>query len=70
MRSLLKKQAVWPKDYDFKELGKMANLRRMTADLVSGSRFPSLEDYLNGYAITGGQLDAPEGAGADHHLVG
>jgi hypothetical protein len=58
MRSLLKKQAVWPKDYDFKELGKMANLRRMTADLVRRfTDFPSLEDYLNGYAITGGQLE-------------
>ncbi|MEA3177963.1 MAG: uncharacterized protein QOI59_1486 [Gammaproteobacteria bacterium] len=58
MRSLLKKQAVWPKDYDFKELGKMADLRRMTADLVKRfTDFPSLEDYLNGYAITGGQLE-------------
>jgi predicted alpha/beta-fold hydrolase len=58
MRSLLKKQAVWPKDYDFKELGRMANLRRMTADLVKRfTDFPSLEDYLNGYAITDGQLE-------------
>jgi predicted alpha/beta-fold hydrolase len=58
MRSLLKKQAVWPKDYDFRELGKMADLRRMTADLVRRfTDFPSLEDYLNGYAITGGQLE-------------
>jgi predicted alpha/beta-fold hydrolase len=57
MRSLLKKQAVWPKDYDFRELGKMADLRRMTADLVRRfTDFPTLEDYLNGYAITGSHL--------------
>ena len=63
MRSLLKKQAVWPADYDFKELGKMADLRRMTADLVRRfTDFPSLEDYLDGYSITGeklGQLKVP-----------
>jgi predicted alpha/beta-fold hydrolase len=58
MRSLLKKQAVWPKDYDFHELGKMADLRRMTADLVKRfTDFPTLEDYLNGYAITGSHLE-------------
>jgi uncharacterized protein len=57
MRSLLKKQAVWPKIYDFRELGKMSNLRRMTADLVKRfTEFPTLEDYLNGYAITGSHL--------------
>ena len=57
MRSLLKKQAVWPKDYDFRELGKMSDLRRMTADLVKRfTDFPTLEDYLNGYAITGAHL--------------
>jgi hypothetical protein len=43
MRSLLKKQAVWPKDYDFRELGKMSDLRRMTADLVRRfTDFPTL----------------------------
>jgi predicted alpha/beta-fold hydrolase len=57
MRSLLKKQAVWPKVYDFRELGKMSDLRRMTADLVKRfTDFPTLEDYLNGYAITGTHL--------------
>jgi len=57
MRSLLKKQAVWPKVYDFRDLGKMSNLRRMTADLVKRfTDFPTLEDYLNGYAITGPHL--------------
>jgi predicted alpha/beta-fold hydrolase len=58
MRSLLKKQAVWPQHYDFKELGKMADLRRMTAELVRRfTEFPSLEEYLNGYSITGGRLE-------------
>jgi predicted alpha/beta-fold hydrolase len=58
MRSLLKKQAVWPQDYDFRELGRLADLRRMTAELVRRfTDFPSLEDYLNGYAITGGGLE-------------
>jgi uncharacterized protein len=58
MRSLLKKQAVWPNVYDFAEIGRMANLRRMTAELVRRfTEFPSLEDYLNGYAITEGRLE-------------
>ena len=57
MRSLLKKQARWPKIYDFQELGKMSDLRRMTAVLVKRfTEFPTLEDYLNGYAITGPHL--------------
>jgi uncharacterized protein len=57
MRSLLKKQAHWPDAYDFRELGRMANLRRMTAELVRRfTDFPSLEEYLNGYSITGGRL--------------
>ena len=35
----------------------MADLRRMTAELVRRfTDFPSLEDYLNGYSITGAQL--------------
>jgi predicted alpha/beta-fold hydrolase len=57
MRSLLKKQAVWPAHYDFGELGRMADLRRMTAELVRRfTDFPSIEEYLNGYSITGGRL--------------
>ena len=57
MRSLLKKQAVWPDYYDFRAIGQMANLRRMTAELVrSFTEFPTLEDYLNGYSITGNRL--------------
>jgi predicted alpha/beta-fold hydrolase len=57
MRSLLKKQAVWPDHYDFGEIARMADLRRMTAELVrSFTEFATLEDYLNGYAITGNRL--------------
>jgi uncharacterized protein len=57
MRSLLKKQAVWPADYDFREIGQRATLRRMTAELIRRfTEFPSLDDYLNGYSITEGRL--------------
>ena len=57
MRSLVKKQAVWPGDYDFREIGRMASLRRMTAELIRHfTDFPTLEDYLNGYSITGNRL--------------
>src|SRR5689334_7813069 len=57
MRSLLKKQAAWPGEYDFRELGRLADLRRMTAELVRRfTEFPSLDDYLRGYSITGDRL--------------
>jgi predicted alpha/beta-fold hydrolase len=57
MRSLLKKQAAWPADYNFARFGRATDLRRMTAELVQRfTEFPSLEDYLNGYSITGGRL--------------
>ena len=57
MRSLLKKQAVWPADYDFHEIGRLATLRHMTAELIRRfTEFPSLDDYLNGYSITDGRL--------------
>jgi uncharacterized protein len=56
-RSLLKKQAAWPSVYDFAEMLRLASLRRMTAEMVRRfTHFPSLEDYLNGYSITGGRL--------------
>ncbi len=61
MRSLLKKQAVWPAVYDFRDIGRMRDLRRMTAELVRRfTEFASLEDYLNGYAITGARLASLE----------
>jgi len=57
MRSLLKKQAAWPADYDFKLFGRFSDLRRMTAELIRHfTEFPSLDEYLNGYSITGGRL--------------
>ena len=61
MRSLLKKQAVWPGDYDFREIGRLADLRRMTAELIRRfTEFPSLDDYLNGYSIMDGRLSRLE----------
>ncbi|HKT72584.1 MAG TPA: alpha/beta fold hydrolase [Steroidobacteraceae bacterium] len=57
MRSLLKKQAAWPREYDFAELGRLRDLRRMTAELVRHfTEYPSLDAYLKGYAITDGRL--------------
>src|SRR5690606_27672785 len=57
LRSLLRKQALWPHDYDFSELAHLTDLRRMTAVLVRRyTDFASLEDYLNGYSITGQRL--------------
>ncbi len=56
-RSLLKKQAAWPSVYDFAELVRLASLRRMTDEMVRRfTQFPTLEDYLNGYSITGDRL--------------
>jgi predicted alpha/beta-fold hydrolase len=57
LRSLAKKQAAWPGIYDFSELARMRDLKLMTAELVRCySEFPTLQDYLNGYAITGERL--------------
>ncbi len=54
-RSLRKKQSAWPGSYDFADVG--GGLRAMTAELVRRhSGFATLEDYLNGYAITGERL--------------
>jgi uncharacterized protein len=57
LRSLARKQAAWPGHYDFSELARLRDLKLMTAELVrSHSEFATLEDYLNGYAITGERL--------------
>jgi uncharacterized protein len=57
LRSLRKKQAAWPGSYDFSALERMRDLKLMTAELVHDySEFATLEDYLNGYAITGERL--------------
>jgi predicted alpha/beta-fold hydrolase len=56
-RSLVKKQAAWPEDYDFTALMRQGGLRHMTAELVSAhTNFPTLDEYLDGYAITGARL--------------
>jgi uncharacterized protein len=60
-RSLLKKQAAWPAHYDFKELRRVRDLRRLTAELIRRfTDFGSLEEYLDGYSITGGSLQGLE----------
>jgi uncharacterized protein len=57
LRSLRRKQAVWPAEYDFAGLARLSDLKLMTAELVRGySEFATLDDYLNGYAITGERL--------------
>jgi uncharacterized protein len=61
LRSLRRKQAAWPDSYDFTDVLRMRGLREMTAELVHRhSEFASLEEYLNGYAITGGRLASLE----------
>ncbi len=56
-RSLLKKQAAWPAHYDFAELRRLRDLRSMTAELIRRfTQFGSLEEYLDGYSITGRRL--------------
>ena len=56
-RSLVRKQRAWPEHYDFDELLRVRSLREMTRQLVlSHTEYPSMEDYLAGYAITGDRL--------------
>ena len=56
-RSLVKKQAAWPDYYDFAEFLRLTSLRNKTADMVARfTQFASLDDYLNGYSITGARL--------------
>jgi uncharacterized protein len=60
-RSLLKKQAAWPAHYDFAPLRHVRDLRRLTAELIRRfTDFASLEEYLDGYSITGRRLDGLE----------
>lgn len=56
-RSLVKKQAAWPDYYNFAEFLRMTSLRDKTAEMVARfTQFASLDDYLNGYSITGNRL--------------
>jgi hypothetical protein len=58
-RSLQRKQAAWPGEYDFAPLTRSRNLRRMTEQLVIGhAGYADLQSYLAGYAITGERLAA------------
>jgi len=62
-RSLLKKEAAWPAHYDFTGLRRVRDLRRLTAELVRRfTDFGSLEEYLDGYSITGRRLLGLEAA--------
>ncbi|HXS21116.1 MAG TPA: alpha/beta fold hydrolase [Steroidobacteraceae bacterium] len=62
-RSLLKKQAAWPGHYDFTELRRVRDLRHLTAELIRRfTAFGTLEEYLDGYSITGRRLLGLEAA--------
>jgi predicted alpha/beta-fold hydrolase len=56
-RSLMKKALAWPGHYDFDDVLSSRSLREMTRQLVHGhTDYPSMGDYLAGYAITGNRL--------------
>jgi predicted alpha/beta-fold hydrolase len=56
-RSLKKKQAAWPQLYDFAAVQALDNLTDMTDHLVrTYGGYPSLQQYLQGYAIVGDAL--------------
>lgn len=56
-RSLRRKQAAWPDRYDLSAALRLATLTEMTEHLVcSYGGFPSLTEYLHGYAIVGDAL--------------
>jgi predicted alpha/beta-fold hydrolase len=65
-RSLRLKQAAWPDEYaDLEDILKLDTLTSMTDELARHfGGFPSLDDYLQGYALTGAALaplaDLPE----------
>ncbi len=57
--SLRRKQRVWSGRHEFGELLHWGDLRRTTAALVAlHTDYPTMEDYLAGYAITGGRLES------------
>lgn len=58
-RSLRRKQLAFPEHYDFGPWMRGLGLRAMTQELiVRYSGFDSLEQYLDGYALTGSRLAA------------
>ena len=55
--SLRQKQAAWPEVYDLSEVRAMDNLTDMTGHLACRyGGYPSLADYLKGYAVAGDAL--------------
>jgi len=55
--SLRAKQQAWPQLYQFGDLRRFVSLRQMTAELVARhTDFSTLEEYLDGYSITGPKL--------------
>jgi len=53
-RSLYRKQHAWPGEYDFARLPRLRTLTVMTRELVlRHTAYRSLEEYFEGYAITG-----------------
>jgi predicted alpha/beta-fold hydrolase len=55
--SLRAKQRAWPHVYQFGDLRRFVSLRQMTAELVARhTEFSTLEEYLDGYSITGRRL--------------
>ncbi|MEJ0008009.1 MAG: alpha/beta fold hydrolase [Steroidobacteraceae bacterium] len=55
--SLRAKQQAWPQFYQFGDLRRFVSLRDMTAELVARhTDFSTLEEYLDGYSITGSRL--------------
>ena len=58
-RSLERKKAAFPELYDFDELERFNSLAGMTEYFVRHyTEFPSLNDYLRGYAVTGDRLSS------------
>jgi uncharacterized protein len=56
-RSLRRKQQLWPQTLHDDRILKSRNLRAMTAAMVARhTDFPSMQHYLDGYAITGSRL--------------
>ena len=58
-KSLLKKQALFPDTYDFRDPAVFKNLTDMTAYFVDRyTEFSDIQTYLNGYSLTGDTLSS------------
>jgi predicted alpha/beta-fold hydrolase len=55
-RSLRRKQRIWADVHDFSSVLRTRDLRRMTAALVHHTPFATVDDYLEGYALTAARL--------------